>query len=72
MAFKLTYVCRKCCLLPYILCVELSRFLSRRLQNVYQNIHNLSYIILKTDINFQNAVTFVIGKLDTEFKVQNS
>ena len=34
-------------------------------------IYNLSYIILETKINFQNAVTFVLVKLDTKFKVQN-
>ena len=31
-----------------------------------------SYIILETKINFQNAVTFVLVKLDTKFNVQNS
>ena len=72
MALKLTYVRRKCCFSLYILCVELSRFLSRRLLNVYQNIYNLSYIILETKINFQNAVNFVLVKLDTKLKVQNS
>ena len=35
-------------------------------------LYNLSYIILVTEINFQNAVTFVLVKLDTKFKVQNS
>ena len=72
MVAKLTHLSRKDCLPLYILCAELSRFLSRRLQNVYQNIYNLSYIILETKINFQNAVTFVLVKLDTKFKVQNS
>ena len=38
---------------------------------VYQNI-NRSYIIPETKINFQNAVTFVLVKLDTKFNVQNS
>ena len=71
MAFKPTYVRRKSCLPPYILCAELSPFLSRRLQNVYQIIYNLSYIILETKINIQKAVTFVLVKLDAKFKVQN-
>ena len=69
MAFKPTHVGRKGVLPLYMLCAELSRFLSRRLQNVYQNIYNLSYIILETKINFQNAVTFVVVKLDTKFNV---
>ena len=30
--------------------------------------NNMSYIILETKINFQNAVTFVLVKLDTKFK----
>ena len=30
------------------------------------------YIILGTEKNFQNAVTFVLVKLDTKFKEQNS
>ena len=34
MAFKLTYICRKTCLPLYILCVELSRFMSRRQSRV--------------------------------------
>ena len=72
MAFKLAHLRRKRCLSLYILCAELSRFLSRRLQNVYQNIYNPSYIILETKINFQSAVTFVLVKLDTKFNVQNS
>ena len=72
MAFKPNYVSRKGCLSLYVLCAELSRFLSRQSQNVYQNIYNLSYIILETQINFQNAETFVLVKLDTKFKVQNS
>ena len=72
MAFKPKYVHKKSCLPLHILCVELSRFLSRRLQNVYQNIYNLSYIILETENNFQNDVTFVLVKLDTKFKVDNS
>ena len=38
---------------------------------MYQNIYNLSCIILETKINFQNAVAFVLIKLDTKFKVQN-
>ena len=71
MAFKSTYDRRKCCLRLYILCVELSRFLSRQF-NVYQNIYNPSYIILETEIDFLNAVTFVLVKLDTKFKVKNS
>ena len=29
---------------------------------------NLSYIILEAKINFQNAITFVLLKLDTTFK----
>ena len=41
-------------------------------QNVYQNIYNLSFIILEAKINFQNAVTFVLVNLDTKFNVQNS
>ena len=57
MAFQPTYIR---CLPLYILCAELSRFLRRQLQNVYQNIYNLSYIILETKINFHNAVTFVL------------
>ena len=36
--------------------------------NVYQNIYNPPYIILETEINFQNAVTFVRVKLDTKCK----
>ena len=72
MVAKPTHLSKKGCLPLYILCAELSRFLSRRLQNVYQNIYNLSYIILETKINFQNAVTFVLVKLDTKFNVQNS
>ena len=72
MVVKPTHLGRKSCLPLYILCAELSRFLSRRLENVYQNIYNLSYIILETKINFQNDVTFVLVKLDTKFKVQNS
>ena len=72
MVAKPTHLSRKSCLSLYILCAELSRFLSRRLQNVYQNIYNPSYIILETKINFENAVTFVLVKLDTKFKVQNS
>ena len=70
MAFKPTYVRRKTCLPLYILCVKWSRFLSRRLQNVYQNMYNPSYVILETKINFQNAVTFDLVNLDTKFKVQ--
>ena len=36
-------------------------------------INNLSYIIiLETEINFQNDVTFVLVKLDKKFKVQIS
>ena len=74
MAFKptyhVTYVRRKSCLPLYILCVELSRFLRRRLQNVYQNI-KIRHIKLETKINFKTA-TFVLVKLDTIFKVQNS
>ena len=35
-------------------------------------IYNPSYIILETKINFQTAVTFVLVKLHTKFKVQNS
>ena len=35
-------------------------------------IYNLPYIILETKINIQNAVTFVLVKLDTKFNVQNS
>ena len=31
-----------------------------------------SSIKLETEINFRNAVTFVLVKLATEFKVQNS
>ena len=74
MVAKPTHLRRKGCLPLYILCAELSRFLSTRLQNVYQNIYNLSYItcILETEINFQNDVTFVLVKLDTKFNVQNS
>ena len=72
MAFKPTHVRRKCCLSLYILCFELSLFLRRQLLNVYPNIYNMPYIILETEKNFQNAVTFVIVKLDTKFKVQNS
>ena len=30
------------------------------------------YIMLETKINFQNAVTFVLVKLNTKCKVQNS
>ena len=59
--------------------VELSRFRSRRLSliirsNVDQNRYNPSYMYIKleSEINFQNAVTFVLVKLDTKFKVQNS
>ena len=74
MAFKptyhVTYVRRKSCLPLYILCVELSRFLRRRLQNVYQNI-KIPHLKLETKINFKTA-TFVLVKLDTIFKVQNS
>ena len=39
---------------------------------MYQNIYNLFYIILETEKNFQNDVTFVLVKLDTKVKVQNS
>ena len=35
-------------------------------------LYNLSYIILETKINFENAVTFVLVKLDTKFNLQNS
>ena len=35
-------------------------------------IYNPSYIKLETNINFQNAVTFVLVKLYTKCKVQNS
>ena len=72
MAFKPTHLRRKSSLPLYILCAELSRFLSRRLENVYQNIYNPSYIILDTKINFQNAITFVLVKLDTKLNMQNS
>ena len=68
MVAKPTHLSRKGCLPLYILCAELSRFLSRRVQNVYQNIYNLSYIILETKLNFQSAVTFVLVKLDTKLK----
>ena len=73
MSFKPTYVRGKP-FFRYIFCVlhELSRFLSRRLLNVYQNIYNPSYVILETEINFQNAVTFVLVKLDIKCKVQIS
>ena len=72
MVAKPTHLSKKGCLPLYILCAELSRFLSKRLQNVYQNMYNLPYIILETKINFQNAVTFVLVKLDTKFNVENS
>ena len=52
MAFKPTYVRRKT-VFRYIFCVL----------NVYQNIYNLSYIELETEINFKNAVTLVLVKL---------
>ena len=39
MAFKPTYVHRKSCFPLYSVCIKLSRFQSRRLQNVYQNIY---------------------------------
>ena len=65
MAFKPIHVCRKSCLPLYILYVELSSFWSRRLQNVYKNKDNPSYINLETEINFQN-VNFVLVKLDTK------
>ena len=68
MVAKPTHLRRKTCLLLYILCAELSRFLSRRLQNVYKIYIDLPYIILGTEINFQNVVTFVLVKLDTKFK----
>ena len=72
MVFKPTYVHRKRCLPLYILCVELSRFRSRRLWSVYQNKCSPSYIKLETEVNLQNVVTFVLIKLDTKFKVLNS
>ena len=56
MAFKPTHVRRKSCPPLYILCVEMSRFLVK----------------LETKINFQNAVTVVLVKLDPKFQVQNS
>ena len=56
MAFKPTHVRRKSCPPLYILCIEVSRFLVK----------------LETKINFQNAVTFVLVKLDPKFQVQNS
>ena len=73
MVAKPIHLSRKGCLPLYILCAELSRFLSRRLQNVYQNICNLSYTILEIKkTNFQSALTFVLVKLDTKFMLPNS
>ena len=75
MPFKPRHVGRKCCLPLCILCVELSRFSKQTIieyENVYQNKYNLSYVKLETKKNFQNVVTFVLVKIDTKFKVQNS
>ena len=55
----------------YFMC-RIGTFSEQTIINVYQNIYNLSYIILETKINFQSAVTFVLVKLNTKFKVQNS
>ena len=59
MVAKPTHLCRKGCLPLYILCVELSRFLSRRLQNVSQNIHNLSYIILNNHLCYADDLCLI-------------
>ena len=63
MAFKPTNVSRKSCNCHVFRADDF---------NMYQNIYSPSYIILETEINFQNAVTFVLVKLETKFKVQNS
>ena len=68
MVFKSTHVRIKSCLPLYILCFKLSRFRSRQLQNLHQN--NYNYIKLEAEINFQNAITFVLVKLETKFNVQ--
>ena len=49
-AFKPTHLRRKWSLIPpNNVWVELSRFRSRRLQTVYQNIYNLPYLMLENE-----------------------
>ena len=65
--FKPTDVRRKKAVFRYIFYVLICFvFWTDDYRTCTKNIYNSSYIILETEINSQNAVTFVLVKLDTK------